>query len=180
MFDSATPWTGTHQAPLSMGFSRQEYWSGLPCFPPGYLPDPGIVPTSGASPALADWFFTTSAPWEAPASTSVNRPQAPGFPGNPSLKLPAHPPGDSALSAATLQKEEKATAFTACRRWHAKQFHPAWGVAQRFPSKQEQTKDSAASRWGSGRGGKPTASSPPHLLTSLEALRRKPSLSLVF
>ena len=37
-----TPWTVAHQAPLSMGFSRQEYWSGLPCPPPGDLPDPGI------------------------------------------------------------------------------------------------------------------------------------------
>ena len=38
----ATPWSVAHQAPLSMGFSRQEYWSGLPCPPPGTLPDPGI------------------------------------------------------------------------------------------------------------------------------------------
>ena len=40
----ATPWTVARQAPLSMGFSRQEYWSGLPCPPPGELPDPGIQP----------------------------------------------------------------------------------------------------------------------------------------
>ena len=40
--DSATPWTVTQQAPLSMGFPRQEYWSGLPLPPPGGLPDPGI------------------------------------------------------------------------------------------------------------------------------------------
>ena len=40
--DSATPWTAARQAPLSMGFSRQEYWSGLPCPPPGDLPHPGI------------------------------------------------------------------------------------------------------------------------------------------
>ena len=44
----ATPWTIAHQAPLSMGFSRQEYWSGLPCPPPGDLPDPGIEPMSPA------------------------------------------------------------------------------------------------------------------------------------
>ena len=43
---SATLWTVAHQAPLSMGFSRQEYWSGLPCPPPGDLPDPGIEPES--------------------------------------------------------------------------------------------------------------------------------------
>ena len=49
----ATPWTVAHQAPLSMGFSRQGYWSGLPCLPPGHLPNPGIQPTSLISPALA-------------------------------------------------------------------------------------------------------------------------------
>ena len=43
-----TPWTVAHQAPLSMGFSRQECWSGLPCPPPGTLPDPGFEPTSPA------------------------------------------------------------------------------------------------------------------------------------
>ena len=42
----ATPWTVAHQAPLSMGFSRQEYWSGLPFPSPGDLPDPGIEPRS--------------------------------------------------------------------------------------------------------------------------------------
>ena len=56
---SATLWTVAHQAPLSMGFSRQEYWSGLPFPPPGDLPDPGIEP---ASPALAGGFFTTKSP----------------------------------------------------------------------------------------------------------------------
>ena len=50
----------THQAPLSMRFSRQEYWSGLPCSPPGDLPHPGIEPRSLMSPALASKFFTTS------------------------------------------------------------------------------------------------------------------------
>ena len=60
-----TPWTIAHQAPLSMGFSRQEYWSGLPCPPPGDLPDPGIEPVSLMSPALAGRFLTTSTTWEA-------------------------------------------------------------------------------------------------------------------
>ena len=59
-----TPWTVACQAPLSMEFFRQEYWSGLPCFSPGDLPDPGIKPVSLMSPALAGGFFTTSAPWE--------------------------------------------------------------------------------------------------------------------
>ena len=44
--NSATPWTVALQAPLSMGFSKQEYWSGLPCLPPGHLPNPGIEPRS--------------------------------------------------------------------------------------------------------------------------------------
>ena len=50
MSDSAIPWTVAHQPPLSMGFSRQEYWSGLPCPPPGALPDPEIKPVSLMSP----------------------------------------------------------------------------------------------------------------------------------
>ena len=57
----ATPWTVAHQALLSMEFSRQEYWSGLPCLPPGDLPDPGIEPVSLMSPTLAGGFFITSA-----------------------------------------------------------------------------------------------------------------------
>ena len=57
----ATLWTVACQAPLSMWFSRQEYWSGLPCPPPGDLPDPGIEPASLMSPVLAGKFFTTSA-----------------------------------------------------------------------------------------------------------------------
>ena len=61
----ATPWTAARQALLSMGFSRQESWSGLPCPPPGDLPDSGIKPEFLISSALAGWFFTPSAPWEA-------------------------------------------------------------------------------------------------------------------
>ena len=59
----ATLWIVARQAPLSMGFSRQEYWSGLPFPTPGDLLDTGIKPTS---PALAGRLFTTSASWEAP------------------------------------------------------------------------------------------------------------------
>ena len=60
-----TPWTAVCQAPLSLGFSRQEYLSGLPCPPPGDLPNSGIKP-SIMSPALAGRFFITSTIWEAP------------------------------------------------------------------------------------------------------------------
>ena len=62
----STPCTVAHQAPPSIRFSRQEYWSGLPCPPPGDLPNPGIETESLSSPALAGRFFTTSATWEAP------------------------------------------------------------------------------------------------------------------
>ena len=61
----AALWTAACQAPLSIRFSRQEYWSGLPCPPPEDLPNPGIKPTSLMSPTLAGGFFTTSATWEA-------------------------------------------------------------------------------------------------------------------
>ena len=58
-----TPWTVVRQAPLSVEFSRQEYWNGLPFPPPGdHLPYPGIEPSSPASPALAGRFFTTAPP----------------------------------------------------------------------------------------------------------------------
>ena len=61
----ATPWTVAYQAPLSIEFSRQEYWSGLPFSPPGDLPNPGIKTMSFKSPALVGGFFTTSATREA-------------------------------------------------------------------------------------------------------------------
>ena len=61
-----TPCPVTHQAPLSMGFSRQEYWSELPRPPPGDLSNSGTEPVSFTSPALAGRFFATSATWEAP------------------------------------------------------------------------------------------------------------------
>ena len=73
-----TPWTVVHQAPLSMGFSRQEHWSGLPFTLPGdssqhkitlclIFPITGIKPAPAVSPALASRFFTTSTTWEAPS-----------------------------------------------------------------------------------------------------------------
>ena len=64
----ATPWTVVYQAPPSMGFSRQEYWSGLQFPSPRDLPDPRI---EFVSPELAGGFFTTSATWEAHKNTGV-------------------------------------------------------------------------------------------------------------
>ena len=60
----ATLWTIACQAPLSMGFSRQEYWSGLPGPPLEYLPETGIELTSFISPLLAGGFFTASTTWQ--------------------------------------------------------------------------------------------------------------------
>ena len=57
-----TLWTVAHQVPLSMEFSRQEYWNELPFPNPGDLPDPGIEPRSLVSPALAGRIFTTVPP----------------------------------------------------------------------------------------------------------------------
>ena len=73
--DSATPWTAARQAPLSIGFSRQEYWSGLPCPLPGDLPDPGIESESLTSPMLVGRFFTTKATW-----ASITLGSSPPFP----------------------------------------------------------------------------------------------------
>ena len=61
----ATLWTVAHEAPLSLGFSRKEYWGRFPCPAPGDLPDSGIIPMSLMSPALAGGFFTTTTTWEA-------------------------------------------------------------------------------------------------------------------
>ena len=58
-----TLWTVAHQVPLSMGFSRQEHWSRLPCPPPGDLPNPGIKPASFTFPVLAGSFFTSTVPF---------------------------------------------------------------------------------------------------------------------
>ena len=62
----AIPWTVACQVPLSMGCSRQEYWSGLPCPPPGNLPNTVTEAASLTSSASLGEFFTTSATWEAP------------------------------------------------------------------------------------------------------------------
>ena len=65
------PWTIAHQSSLSIGFSRQKHWSGLPFPPPGDLPYPGIEPVPLSSSALAGRFFTTSATWEAQVTSLV-------------------------------------------------------------------------------------------------------------
>jgi len=67
----AAPWTVAHQAPLSMGFPRQEYWSGLPFPPSGDFSDPGIEPMLLASPSIGRWVFYPCATWEASSQLSA-------------------------------------------------------------------------------------------------------------
>ena len=67
----ATLQTVALQAPLSIGFSKQEYWSGLPCPSPGDLPDPGNKPVPLMSPSLAGGFFLISTTWEAPSEVHM-------------------------------------------------------------------------------------------------------------
>ena len=128
-----TLWTVARQAPLSLGFSRQEYWSGLPSPPPGDLMAPGIKPSSFTSPALAGRFFlyffcfTTSArlevkslshfqlfatPWtvayQAPPSMGFSRQKywsGLPFPSPGNLPDPGMEPGSPALQADALPSE---------------------------------------------------------------------------
>ena len=93
-----TTWTVAHQAPLSMGFSRQECWTRLSCPPPGDLPDPGIRPVSFISPALAGQFSTPSTKvhgecWASEATglllwQASSPPLAPRYMGNAGLVKP--------------------------------------------------------------------------------------------
>ena len=69
----ATPWTVARQAPLSMEFSRQEHWSGLPFPPPEHLPDSGIEAMSLASLALAGGFFTTEPPGKPLGNVQISK-----------------------------------------------------------------------------------------------------------
>ena len=116
MSDSVTPWTVARQAPLSMEFSRQEYWTGLPCPPPGDLPNPGMESKSLISPSSADRFFTTSATWEARRTVQSFLKK---------LKLPydaAIPPLGIHPEKTTIQKDIctpvfSAALFTTARTW---------------------------------------------------------------
>ena len=87
----ATLWTVACQAPLPMGFSRQDYWSALPCPPPGQLPNPGIEPTSLRSPALVTGFFITKPSAAAAAAAAKSLQSCPTL-SNP---MDCSPPGSS-------------------------------------------------------------------------------------
>ena len=75
------------KAPLSMGFSRQEYWSGLPCPLPGNLPNSGTEPRFLMSPALARRFFTTITSWEAPSLSLISGISLPLLEGGAPLQI---------------------------------------------------------------------------------------------
>ena len=111
----ATLWTVAHQAPLSVGFSRQEYWSGLPCPPPGDLPDPGIEPLTLTSCALSGGFFTSSTT----VITALKTPSPNLVPfwdeglGLQHMNLRRYNSGDMSLSK--LQERVKGQGSLACR-----------------------------------------------------------------
>ena len=81
-----TPWTVAYQVLPSMGFSRQENWSGLPFSSPGDLPDPGIEPVSLASPALAGGFLTTVPPGKPTVMVAVHQAFSQQSQGDPFVK----------------------------------------------------------------------------------------------
>ena len=104
----ATPWTVTHQTPLSMGFSRQEYWSGLPRLPPGDLPDPGIEPDYFTSLAFIGRVFTTEPPGKSLTQLGIYK-SVNGSTGLPSLTVAIKEAGK--MSFGTRKVETEAQRF---------------------------------------------------------------------
>ena len=113
-----TPRTIARQAPLSMGFSRQEYWSRLPFPPPGNLPDPGIEP---ASPALAGIFFPTAPPGKPHKCLLRKWSGAALARGLPSVS-PHLAQGAPGASGATSWRDVQSSPW--CRRCWLSPFHP--------------------------------------------------------
>ena len=97
-----TLWTEARRAPLTTGFSRQEYWRGLPCPPPGDRPDPGIKPSPLKAPALAGGLFPTSATREALSAVETWPVSASSWDSNPSW-----PSSKACSSARRLEEEDK-------------------------------------------------------------------------
>ena len=109
----ATLWTVARQVSLSMGFSRQEYWSGLPFPSPGALPNPGIEPASFVSPVLAGRFFTTSATWVEPRSPAL---QADSLPAEPQGKPKNTGVGSLSLLQRSFPTQELNSGLMHCRQ----------------------------------------------------------------
>ena len=101
----ATLWTVNFQAPLSMRFSWQEYWGGLPCPPAGDLPNPGIEPISLRSPELTGGFFTTSSPGKPDIHTSCQE------------KVPSSLLIHSGTWSLLLEQKHKFNKYTFISKW---------------------------------------------------------------
>ena len=143
MSDSWTLWAILAcQAPLSMGFSRKEYWSGLPCPSPADLPNPEIQPMSPGSPAVTGRFFTTSTTWEAhfvvAAAASKSLQLCPTL-CDPIDGSPPGSPIPGILQAKTL--ERVAISFSSAWKWkvkvkllsHVRLFVIPWTAAYQAP-----------------------------------------------
>ena len=122
----ATPWTVACQAPLSMGFSRQGYWSGLLCSSPGHPPNPGIEPKSLMSPALAGGFLTTSATWEVQFNSATAAAATKSHQSCPTLCDPidGSPPG-SPVPGFAKQEHWSAIFFSNAWKWKVKVKSPS-------------------------------------------------------
>ena len=105
----ATPQTLAHQAPLSLGFSRQEYWNGLPFPLPGALPISGIEPMSPVSPALVGRFFTTTPPGKPIAAYTEPRSMAYGV--NPTHRTTAQGQGKRMTQGMSRRLRARGSSF---------------------------------------------------------------------
>ena len=105
----ATPQTVAHQVPLSLGFSRQEYWNGLPFPLPGALPTSGIEPMSPVSPALVGRFFTTTPPEKPIAAYTEPRSMAYGV--NPTHPTAAQGQGKHMTQGVSRRLRARASSF---------------------------------------------------------------------
>ena len=134
-----TPWSVAHQAPLSMGFFKQEYWSGFPCPPPEEIPNPVIEPETLTSPALEGRVFITSATWKAAAAAAAKSLQSCPTLCDPIDGSPPGSPSPGILQARTL--EWVAISFSNAWKWkvkvkslsHVRLLVPPWTAAYQAP-----------------------------------------------
>ena len=132
------PWTVARQDPLSVGLSRQESWNGLPCPPPGDLPDPGIEPASPVSPALQAGSFLLNHQGNPEWISSPQTPWSLGI-----LLVPSNPqPATVLCSKAQIPM---ASLIKNLPRLVRKLTEALWGAAWQSPLKQDKTKPRLAS-----------------------------------